>query len=91
MMDRRDITLSYPKHEKMDLRMEIVSQFLKEGRQEVKKGDLLVTIETVTDEMLAEKEAAIAKNKEDTDAVLASFRKSTRSGFLTWVSQRSTR
>lgn len=40
MMDRRDITLSYPKHEKMDLRMEIVSQFLKEGRQEVKKGEM---------------------------------------------------
>lgn len=40
MMDQRDITLSYSKHEKMDLRMEIVSQFLKEGRQEVKKGEM---------------------------------------------------
>lgn len=40
MMDQRDITLSYSKHEKMDLWMEIVSQFLKEGRQEVKKGEM---------------------------------------------------
>ncbi len=44
-----------------------------EAGQVVKKGDLLVTIEPVTEEILAEKEALIEKNKKDTDAVLASY------------------
>lgn len=41
--------------------------------QNVKKGELLVSIEPITDELIAEKEAAIAKNKEDVDAVLTSY------------------
>lgn len=44
-----------------------------EAQQEVKKGDLLVTIEPVTEEILAEKEAAIAKNKQELDKVLTSY------------------
>lgn len=44
------------------------------AQQEVKKGDLLVTIEQVTEDMLAEKEAALAKSQEDTQAVLDSYK-----------------
>lgn len=41
--------------------------------QAVKKGDLLVTIESITEETLAKREAAIARNKEDVDKTLAGY------------------
>lgn len=44
-----------------------------EAGQTVKKGDLLVSIEPVTEELLAKKEADIAQNKQNADAVLASY------------------
>ena len=38
MMDLRDRKLSYPKHEKVDLRMEIVTQKLKGRKKGSEKG-----------------------------------------------------
>lgn len=47
-----------------------------EAGQSVKKGELLVTIEPVTDEFLVQKESTIEQNRQNADAVLASYQSS---------------
>lgn len=43
------------------------------ANEEVKKGDLLVSIQPITDELIKERQDAIDKNKEETDKVLKSY------------------
>lgn len=51
----------------------ILKEINVKAKQKVKKGDLLVTIEPITDEFLTKKEEAIAKNKEEYDKTVQSY------------------